>query len=179
MSHYTVLITGADPEEQLQKYSEHNEMEKYEVGVVGKDEKQRMIDYYVKKRIVPEKMTFEKLYEQEGKSWNNNCWKKENGEWHEFSTYNPDSKWDWYLLGGRWSGMIKLKEGKTGDVGAPGVGNNEVGIDSAIKGHERGQMMFFGMVKDEKKDEIWMETEQKIIDSIPDTERISIYDLHI
>lgn len=25
------------------------------------------------------------------------------------STYNPQSKWDWYVEGGRWSGMLRLK----------------------------------------------------------------------
>lgn len=24
-----------------------------------------------------------------------------------YTTYNPDSKWDWYVMGGRWSGLIK------------------------------------------------------------------------
>ena len=27
------------------------------------------------------------------------------------STYNPDSKWDWYEVGGRWSGLLPLKNG--------------------------------------------------------------------
>lgn len=26
------------------------------------------------------------------------------------STYNPDSKWDWYSIGGRWSGFLYTKE---------------------------------------------------------------------
>lgn len=26
------------------------------------------------------------------------------------STYNPDSKWDWYSIGGRWSGYLPLKD---------------------------------------------------------------------
>ena len=25
-------------------------------------------------------------------------------------TYNPNSKWDWYSIGGRWSGFLPLKE---------------------------------------------------------------------
>lgn len=25
--------------------------------------------------------------------------------------YNPDAKWDWYSIGGRWRGLLKLKEG--------------------------------------------------------------------
>lgn len=28
---------------------------------------------------------------------------------------NPNAKWDWYELGGRWRGMLKLKEGKQGE----------------------------------------------------------------
>ena len=33
----------------------------------------------------------------------------EDGNRH--STYNPNSKWDWYSIGGRWNGMLKLKDG--------------------------------------------------------------------
>lgn len=34
---------------------------------------------------------------------------------NELSTYNPNSKWDWYEVGGRWSGDILLKNGKKAD----------------------------------------------------------------
>ncbi len=37
------------------------------------------------------------------------------------SRYNPDSKWDWYAVGGRWQGMLTLKPGKTGQRGSPGL----------------------------------------------------------
>ncbi len=30
------------------------------------------------------------------------------------STYNPNSKWDWWSIGGRWSGFFRLKSGETG-----------------------------------------------------------------
>lgn len=29
---------------------------------------------------------------------------------NELSTYNPDSKWDWFSIGGRWDGYFKLKD---------------------------------------------------------------------
>ena len=35
---------------------------------------------------------------------------------------NPNSRWDWYLLGGRWTGMLKLKPGVIGETGLPGLG---------------------------------------------------------
>lgn len=37
------------------------------------------------------------------------------------TTYNPKSKWDWYVLGGRWTGFLKLKPGAPCVVGQPGA----------------------------------------------------------
>ena len=37
------------------------------------------------------------------------------------STCNPNSKWDWYEVGGRWHGMLLLKPGKKGSRGSPGL----------------------------------------------------------
>lgn len=37
------------------------------------------------------------------------------------STYNPKSKWDWYSIGGRWTGALILKNGATGEKGSPGI----------------------------------------------------------
>jgi hypothetical protein len=42
-----------------------------------------------------------------------------NGE--VYSTRNPKSKWDWYELGGRWTGFLKLKEGERGETGKQGL----------------------------------------------------------
>lgn len=43
------------------------------------------------------------------------------------SSYNPDSKWDWYSIGGRWGGELILKEGAREDY------DNEECVDSAKK----------------------------------------------
>lgn len=37
---------------------------------------------------------------------------------------NPNAHWDWYSVGGRWTGFFVLKPGKTGELGTPGVFNN-------------------------------------------------------
>lgn len=34
---------------------------------------------------------------------------------------NPNKKWDWYLVGGRWTGFLKLKSNALGLVGEPGL----------------------------------------------------------
>lgn len=50
---------------------------------------------------------------------------------------NPNSKWDWYVMGGRWSGFFKPKAGRRGTLGKPGSFDNvpEKGyVDQAIKG---------------------------------------------
>lgn len=33
---------------------------------------------------------------------------------------NPNAKWDWFVIGGRWRGMVKLKPGKLGNLGLDG-----------------------------------------------------------
>ena len=35
---------------------------------------------------------------------------------NEYSTYNPDSKWDWYQIGGRWSHSLRDYEGNYHDT---------------------------------------------------------------
>jgi hypothetical protein len=34
---------------------------------------------------------------------------------------NPNRKWDWYQVGGRWTGFFKLKKGATGELGRRGL----------------------------------------------------------
>jgi hypothetical protein len=38
---------------------------------------------------------------------------------------NPDKRWDWYSIGGRWSGFFPLKAGAGGALGRPGVFDNK------------------------------------------------------
>ena len=60
--------------------------------------------------------SFDKWYAEKGDDWNSNQWRKDdNGIWAEFSTYNPNSKWDWYANGGRWAKSIKTKSGELVD----------------------------------------------------------------
>lgn len=50
---------------------------------------------------------------------------------------NPNRKWDWYQVGGRWTGYFKLKPGAIGETGSPGLltGRAEPGyVDSCRLG---------------------------------------------
>lgn len=44
---------------------------------------------------------------------------------YSLSTRNPESKWDWWEVGGRWTGYFKVKPGVLVTVGRPGVGHNQ------------------------------------------------------
>lgn len=57
---------------------------------------------------------------------------------------NPDHQWDWYQLGGRWTGMLKLKTGRLGALGKPGFMDNEA--DAGFVDQARiGDIDFAGM----------------------------------
>lgn len=49
------------------------------------------------------------------------------GGLYTISTYNPLSKWDWYSLGGRWAGGLRVKTPILAiDRGRPGTFDNEI-----------------------------------------------------
>lgn len=43
---------------------------------------------------------------------------EEDGETYH---HNPKAKWDWYSIGGRWTGWMKLKPRAEGELGRPGL----------------------------------------------------------
>lgn len=57
---------------------------------------------------------FDNKYAEKGDNWNSSRWRinPETNKWCEYSTYNPNSKWDWYVNGGRWNCTIKTKTGE-------------------------------------------------------------------
>lgn len=205
MSHFTVMVIGEDASQQLARFDERIIVDEYIVGAVSEEEKQRMLDYYTKLDMF--EGSFEECYEKHGRYWNGNGWRKDStGEWQEFSTYNPDSKWDWYSLGGRWSGaFIILKDGCHGAIGESGAFDNEVGVDSARKCDidfdaikergretfipfavlyndewiEKGSMGWFGVHTDTYTDEEWEDIVWNIVEGLPDETLISFYDCHI
>ncbi len=86
-------------------------------------------------------------------------YRKVNGKYGYMS--NPNAKWDWYSEGGRWSGYLTNKEGKTTDIELL----TEVDWDKTdtpfcfvnAEGEwiERGEMGWFAMVANEKKKADW------------------------
>jgi hypothetical protein len=109
MSHFSVLVIGENVEKQLEPYDENIRVPVYCTGVVTEADKQRMLEFYMREKGEKFK-TFDECYKVHGKDWNDNDWRKDSTIWKEYSTYNKKSKWDWYSVGGRWAGYLKLKE---------------------------------------------------------------------
>lgn len=137
MSHFAVLVIGDNPEEQLVPFNEDldvpryikytkqqliekgkKEIENYKKGTYAEylEDPKKYLDNcskehgdYVSKEF-PEKFkwTDDQIYKDEVKWYE----KEDIGKDGEvYSEYNPNSKWDWYEIGGRWAGSLKLKAG--------------------------------------------------------------------
>lgn len=71
-------------------------------------------NYAYAKNDVPEKLLTvdiddeEAVYKLLREEWTDDIFDEDGGL---ISTYNPNSKWDWYEIGGRWDDSLKLKEG--------------------------------------------------------------------
>lgn len=150
MSHFTVMVIGENPEILLEPYNENTEVEEYEVGEVSEAELKRFSDFYKEKYDEDTNLSVEELYEKHGDDWNGRSWKKENDVWVEYSTYNPNSKWDWYQLGGRWNGYFKLKEGAEGEKGTSLLNppDSDMGYVDACK---KGDIDIEGMMDEKGK----------------------------
>lgn len=134
MSHFTVMVIGDDPEEQLKPYNESIEVPPYTKKQVTEEDIVEFIAYYQSAfkelkldstvTIIDGKVSgnFDELYKKHGKAWNDSTWRKHTDDtWWEYSTYNPNSKWDWYELGGRWTGFFKARKGAKIKAGRPGL----------------------------------------------------------
>ena len=50
-------------------------------------------------------------YREHGDDWNGKTWRKTTrGVWKEWITWNENARWDWWEIGGRWPGRLRLKE---------------------------------------------------------------------
>lgn len=119
MSHYTVMVIGPVDEDELAvalaPYDENLECSPRFVEASG-DDVAHMAEHYSIKipADATAQQTFELLYPQSRQWWGQEM-VLDNDRLGYYSTYNPNSKWDWWTVGGRWSGYFPLKDGTTCD----------------------------------------------------------------
>lgn len=114
MSHFVVAVfteQGQNIEDLLEPFDENLEVEPYvrftKEEILKEIDEQCAIDEDFAK-------TMQGLSDQEKISeWRGYELFDKNG--NPLSTYNPNSKWDWYSIGGRWSGFLTTKSGEKTD----------------------------------------------------------------
>lgn len=117
-------------------------------------------------------------------------------------TYNPDSKWDWWVIGGRWDGVMASKPPIGGGIGGFNFGEKfhtphrnactlqEFKVDYKDRlgfaqvtpdgsWHERGQIGWFGTASGEKKETEWKDEVKSLLFSLPDDCMVVGVDAHI
>lgn len=122
MSHFTVLVAAHDEDDLEAKLLPYHEYEC--TGIVAYTEfvphdPEEMAQEYERHKDDREKdgsllyADFDDFVE---------VWfggRKQNGVWGRIT--NPNAKWDWWVVGGRWSGLLRLKPGATGRNGEGGA----------------------------------------------------------
>lgn len=123
MSHFTVLVVGNDPEEQLKPFQENNMDDCPAKYMEFNDKEDEMLKEYNEGIYDHDKIPFNVKYStfeefaKEGHGYSERDEHKNRyGRWE-----NPNAKWDWYSLGGRWTGFFTMKKNTPGTIGKPGL----------------------------------------------------------
>ena len=190
MSHFAVMVIGDDIDSQLEAYDENLEVEPRCLGEVSDSTKNQMMDFYKKKGY--NFKTFDECYEAKGEDWDGGILKKnEDGVWCEYSTYNPDSKWDWYSVGGRWGGFLHYKDADPGFVETNEAYIHELDMDYLLEHvpfcfvtedgewREKGEMGWWCSVSNEKPEDSWKQQFIDYVKSLDESCLVTVVDFHI
>lgn len=133
MSHFVVVVVGEEIEEQLENFNENREIDKYVVSddqeqilkeveeafEYYKDEKdsidrRKVMDLYLSKNSY-DPLLAKRYILNEYQGYD--TYEIQDGKLIEMSTSNPEGHWDWWAIGGRWSGYFDVKTGS--EAGLP------------------------------------------------------------
>lgn len=138
MSHFTVIVIGPNVEKQLAPYHEFECTGLDDEFVKDLDVTESVRAEFVK--YADEGQTFAQYVEGDGKSIVPFGTSPDLSGEHKYGyalvdkagevvkvvdRTNPGKKWDWWVVGGRWSGFFPLKDGTHGTIGRPGVFDNK------------------------------------------------------
>lgn len=162
MSHFSVLVVTDNPndvEAALQPFHEYECTgidDEYVIDVdktdevnewldediyVGNKKSDGKLDYHFREESAQEHLADYKLVKRReyigmtGEDLDNEIkeyhgYKLKDGKW--FDRTNPNAQWDWWVVGGRWSGLLKAKPGaeaSKGEKGLMGSQYSEKGVD--------------------------------------------------
>lgn len=133
----------------------------------------------------PERLTWtdEECYNHYVDTWFDRESIDEDGNY--WSEYNPNSKWDWYQIGGRWSNILALKNGNEVDedyvseVDFDKTMTPFAFIDTEGRWHEKGEMGWWCTTNNEKTEEDWERIFKYYLRTLNGDEIITVVDCHI
>ena len=100
------------------------------------------------------------------------------------STYNPNSKWDWYTVGGRWNKCINTLDGRHVNEAFVHEVNWKDSTPFAFitpigEWCEKGEMGWWAVVFNEKEKSDWETEFKKFVDGLDEDTMVTIVDCHI
>ena len=186
MSHFTVLVIGENPEKQLAPFQENN----------GGDCPKEYLEW---NSVQDDYDNIDDAVED--------GYKLQNGVPGYME--NPNAKWDWHQLGGRWTGFFKIKTDSlelavVGEGGLMTPPAEKGCADQCLKGlidfeamkssdrlietfavikdgkwYEKGQMGWWASVSNQKNKDVWSAEYAKLLHETPNNILLSVYDCHI
>lgn len=101
------------------------------------------------------------------------------------SQYNPKSQWDWYVIGGRWDGLISGNMAPVEEV-LPRLGLEDKSkrfstyaiLTPDGEWHQKGEMGWFGVSTGEVAQETWDVETRRLLEAHPDCIAV-VVDAHI
>lgn len=209
MSHFVGLCFGANWESNLDQYDENMEVAPYirytkdeaidEVKRRHAQSYENALEALKKKDLDSESYEyFQKVLDkglfiswedawEEVKKWGYEIDSDEN----LLSTYNPDSKWDWYSVGGRWDGFLHYKDTDPGFEETNVAYIHELDTDYLLehtpfcfvteegKWEEKGKMGWWCSVSNEKSEESWKQQFVDYVKSLDADCLVTVVDFHI
>lgn len=213
MSHFLGLCFGENWESDIELYNEYNEVDPYIVyykedaiktaKLQHEEDYQRAIEMLKKDNLDPNSLALYAAIEAKGptlteeQAWDSvQDWGYEiNEEGNLISRYNPDSKWDWYSVGGRWSGFLLLK---AKDAAGEPIQTNEACISEidweAMKQQrftpfcyittegewcEKGEMGWWGASFNDQPEDEWKQAYEDYVNQLDPDCLVTIVDFHI
>lgn len=179
--HTVGLVLGENPEQQLEKFADYFEVDAFK-KYMDEDEIQDMADEYgIDARNVVE-------LREKVKKWLDYEGFVENGRLGYFCNENPNAKFDWYTIGGRWKGYLKLgiKKVNKNDV-ADQARFNEINIDELTRdvpgfvlknGQWHEDHLSLSELLEGKVSSEWRSAYEKILKEMPGDTLVTVIDIH-
>ena len=201
MSHFTVLVIGENVGSQLEPFWELD-LNKKEML---KDDRAEFQEQFKVEDLDKKFEEFKKEYPKENKystakdwvdNWSGDYLNKEKTAYGYYT--NPNGHWDWFEIGGRWKGMIRLKDEDRDKQILNELEDKGRKVDSALKGNianlselktyamiensewiAKGEMGWFGCSNDTEDEKEWEKKIAEHLNKLPDNTMLTIVDCHI